>query len=63
MRVVRQICKHVAVLDQGELQEKGTIREVFEHPRTAAAKRLVYVGLSEEEYDDRDTERRAYYVG
>lgn len=52
MRVVKQICNHVAVLHKGFLKEKGTVKEVFEHPKTSAAKRLVYVGLSEEENED-----------
>ncbi|MBR1930010.1 MAG: ATP-binding cassette domain-containing protein [Lachnospiraceae bacterium] len=48
MRVVKEICKHVAVLDEGILQETGTVSEVFTNPRTHAAKRLIYMGLSEE---------------
>ena len=52
MRVVKQICNHVAVLHKGVLKEKGTVKEVFEHPKTSAAKRLVYVGLSEEENEE-----------
>ncbi len=51
MRVIRQICNHVVVLDEGVLKESGTVQEVFEHPKTSAARRLVYVGLSEAEYD------------
>lgn len=51
MRVIRQICNHVVVLDEGVLKESGTVREVFENPKTSAARRLVYVGLSEAEYD------------
>ena len=51
MRVVQQICKHVAVLDHGVLKETGTVSEVFTNPSTSAAKRLVYMGLSEEEDD------------
>ncbi len=41
MSVVQQICSHVAVLDKGELAEMGTVREIFEKPKTEAAKRLI----------------------
>ena len=41
MSVIQQICSHVAVLDQGNLAENGTVREIFEHPKTEAAKRLI----------------------
>lgn len=47
MKVIQQICKHVAVMDDGILRESGTVDEVFSNPKTAAAKRLVYVGMSE----------------
>lgn len=41
MKVVQQICNRVAVLDQGEVQEIGTVEEIFTHPKTDAAKRLL----------------------
>ena len=41
MSVVQQICNHVAVLDSGRLVETGTVREIFEAPKTEAAKRLI----------------------
>ena len=41
MSVVQQICSHVAVLDKGSLAESGTVREIFEKPKTEAAKRLI----------------------
>ncbi|MCQ2452872.1 MAG: ATP-binding cassette domain-containing protein [Oscillospiraceae bacterium] len=42
MSVVEEICKHVAILDHGEVAEKGLVTEIFSNPQTAAAKRLVY---------------------
>ncbi len=41
MRVVEQICTHVAILDGGEVQESGPVAEVFSNPRTEAGRRLV----------------------
>ncbi len=42
MAVVQEICSHVAIIDQGNLVETGTVEEVFSHPKTKAAKKLVY---------------------
>lgn len=41
MRVVEEICHHVAVLDHGHLVESGTVEQVFSHPKTEAAKNLL----------------------
>ncbi len=41
MSVVQQICNRVAVLDKGTLAEEGTVKDIFESPKTAAAKRLI----------------------
>ncbi|WP_318708538.1 methionine ABC transporter ATP-binding protein [Candidatus Acetatifactor stercoripullorum] len=43
MTVVQEICTHVAIIDAGELVEKGTVEEVFSNPQTAAARRLVFM--------------------
>lgn len=43
MAVVQEICSHVAIIDAGELAEYGTVEEVFSHPRSAAAKKLVFM--------------------
>ncbi len=43
MSVVQEICSHVAIIDNGELAEHGTVEEVFTSPRTAAAKKLVFM--------------------
>ncbi|MDD6203270.1 MAG: ATP-binding cassette domain-containing protein [Lachnospiraceae bacterium] len=42
MRVVQEICSHVAIIDNGVLAESGTVEEVFNHPKTEAAKKLVF---------------------
>ena len=41
MRVVEQICTHVAILDNGEVQESGPVADVFSNPKTEAGRRLV----------------------
>ena len=42
MSVVERICKHVAIIDGGEVVEQGNVSEVFSHPKSAAAKSLVF---------------------
>ena len=48
MAVVREICKHVAIVEDGEIVEEGTVEEIFAHPKTDAAKALLYNDGSEE---------------
>ncbi len=43
MSVVQEICSHVAIIDNGELAEHGTVEEVFTSPRTPAARKLVFL--------------------
>ena len=47
MSVIQHICSHVAVLDSGKMVEKGTVREIFDHPKTEAARRLI-IGTQKE---------------
>ena len=41
MRVVERICSRVAIIAESRIAELGEVREVFLHPKTEAAKRLV----------------------
>ena len=41
MAVVQEIGTHVAIIDHGELAESGTVEEVFTHPKSKAARKLV----------------------
>lgn len=41
MSVVERICTHVAILDKGRLAESGTVKEIFEHPKSAEGKKLI----------------------
>lgn len=42
MSVVESICKHVAILDNGEVVEQGEVAEIFAHPKSKTAKNLVF---------------------
>lgn len=42
MSVVESVCKHVAILDGGEVVEQGKVTDVFSHPKSQAARRLVF---------------------
>ena len=42
MSVVESICRHVAILDSGTVAEQGEVTEVFSHPKSEAARRLVF---------------------
>jgi len=41
MDVVKEICDSVAIIDNGQIVEKGTVLEVFAHPQTEAARRFI----------------------
>lgn len=42
MAVVKRICNKVAILDKGTMAEIGDVTEIFENPKSEAAKRLVF---------------------
>lgn len=44
MSVVQEICSHVAIIDEGMLAETGRVEEVFQRPKSKAAKKLVFRG-------------------
>jgi len=44
MSVIEEICSHVAILDGGVVQEEGAVEEVFRHPKTNAARKLILPG-------------------
>lgn len=41
MAVIREICTHVAIVEQGELAEQGLVEDIFDHPRSKAARELI----------------------
>lgn len=41
MDVVKRICDQVAVIDQGQLVEQGSVSEIFSNPKTALAQQFI----------------------
>ncbi len=42
MSVVTDICQKVAIIDNGNLVEQGSVKEIFAHPTSDAAKELIF---------------------
>lgn len=42
MSVVREVCSHVAIMQDGEVAETGRVADVFSHPKSRMAKELIY---------------------
>ena len=42
MSVVESTCTHVAIIDDGTLVETGRVEDVFSHPKSAAARKLIF---------------------
>ncbi len=42
MDVIKQLCKKVAVIENGEIVERGKVSDVFAHPKTKAARKLFF---------------------
>lgn len=49
MKVIQEICTSVAVLENGEVQECGSVSDIFTSPKSKAAKRLLLLEEKEEE--------------
>lgn len=43
MKVIEEICDKVAILDQGIVVEEGYVKDIFIHPQSDAAKKLLFV--------------------
>ena len=41
MSVIREICSHVAIVEQGSIAEQGLVEEIFNHPRSKVARSLI----------------------
>ncbi len=44
MKVVEQICDRVAIMNQGVVEEVGSVREIFLNPQTETSRKLVLTG-------------------
>lgn len=42
MEVIEKVCHRVAIIDQSQIAECGTVTEVFQRPKSKIAKRLVF---------------------
>lgn len=52
MNVVREICHNVAIVEAGEIVEDGLVEDIFAHPKSRAAKRLIVEGKDPDYYDE-----------
>lgn len=60
MSVIREICTHVAIVEQGRLVEQGLVEDIFSHPKSRAAWELIsrdrtessWKGNTERQFDD-----------
>ena len=62
MSVVKEICSHVAILDDGVVEESGLVSAVFAAPKSAAARRLVFPGGIDELVSDPLAERKVRII-
>ena len=58
MSVVKEVCNHVAILDDGIIAEKGLVSSVFTSPKSEAARHLVFPGGEDMTVSDPLHERR-----
>lgn len=49
MEVIKQLCNKVAVIENGEIVERGDVSEVFAKPKTKAARKLFFPDAIERE--------------
>jgi len=42
MSVIEELCSRVAIIDQSEIAEVGAVEEIFQHPKTPIAKKLIF---------------------
>ncbi len=41
MSVIQDICHHVAIMENGKVQESGSVEEIFAHPQSHIGKKLI----------------------
>lgn len=63
MAVVERICDRVAVINAGKIEEIGTVNEVFLHPKSETAKKLIAPGKNDEIFEKFPTAIRLAFDG
>lgn len=58
MNVVREICRNVAIVENGEIVENGLVEDIFTHPRSKAARRLIIEGKDPDQWDEEHSEKK-----
>ncbi len=59
LSVVREICRNVSIMKNGEIVESNTVEEIFAHPKSDVARELISKDfLTESDSETEKTERR-----
>ncbi len=59
MSVVREICRHVAIVESGEIVEDGLVEDIFTHPKSRAARQLIIEGKDPDEWEKEQEGQKA----
>lgn len=59
MSVVREICRHVAIVESGEIVEDGLVEDIFTHPKSRAARQLIIEGKDPDEWEKEQEEQKS----
>ena len=51
MSVVREICRNVAIVEDGRIVERGLVEEIFTHPKSRAARQLIIEGKDPDQWE------------
>ena len=54
MNVVREICRNVAIVEEGEIVENGLVEDIFTHPKSKAARRLIIEGKDPDRWEEQE---------
>lgn len=57
MSIIREICSHVAIIEQGQLVEQGLVEDIFNHPRSKVARDLILKDRPEGSWEGTTAER------
>lgn len=55
MDVIKQVCNKVAIIEKGEIVEKGNVQDVFTKPKSQAARKLFFPDEREKKTEHRAT--------